>query len=293
MHFLLLCILSSTAIFIIFKIVARRNIPSLPVIVINYLTASLTGLLLNPVKFDAAHIFTSGWLSLSIIIGLLFISMFFIVAYSSKLAGLSITTLAGKMSVVLPISFSFLIDPTDQLSPLKSIGLLLALIGVLLTVYQANARKTNWKAFAIPLLLFFGMGIVDSLVKLAQHRHVSDPDTALFSAVLFINAFLAGTIVSLLSPSIYKEYRKGRTWFYGIMLGLVNFGSIFFLVRALNYVDPGALKTDSSIIFGINNLGVVSLSVMAGFLLFREKLSKINRAGIALSALAIILFTLI
>ncbi len=141
MHFLLLCILSSTGIFVIFKTISRFNIPAFPVIVINYLVATLLGLMINPGNADFASIINSRWLPISMIIGIMFILMFFLVAHSTKKAGLSVTTVASKMSVIFPILFSLIIDPSDQLTLMKAAAVLIALGGVVLTVYKP--RKGN------------------------------------------------------------------------------------------------------------------------------------------------------
>ena len=71
--------------------------------------------------------------------------------------------------------------------------------------------------------------------------------------------------------------------------------SIFshFLVRTLNYVSPAGKSMDSSVVFGANNISIVALSVLVGLLVFREKLSAVNWTGIALSALALILFSMV
>jgi uncharacterized membrane protein len=50
---------------------------------------------------------------------------------------------------------------------------------------------------------------------------------------------------------------------------------------------------DGSVVFGANNISIVALSVLAGFLVFREKLSALNWMGILLSALALLLFALV
>jgi drug/metabolite transporter (DMT)-like permease len=219
--------------------------------------------------------------------------MFFLVASSSAKAGISITTTAGKMSVIFPIVFSMIIDPSDQLSILKSAAIGAALIGVALTVYKPGKGGFDRTVILIPLLLFVGMGIVDSLVKFAQHRSVDDSETALFSAVLFFNAFLSGLIILLFRPRFYRSFTRLTNWGWGVLLGAVNFGSIYFLVRALNYISPAGNTIDSSVIFGINNIGVVALSVMTGLLVFRERLASINWVGISISALALLLFTLV
>jgi len=292
MHFLILCILSSTSIFVIFKFLDRQGIPSFPVIVLNYLTASILGFVINPGGIDLNVIKEAQWLPISILIGVLFIIMFFLIAFSSQKAGISITTVASKMSVIFPILFSLLIDTTDQLTFIKTIAIFTALSGVALTVFKPKKGFIDPLVIYIPLILFFGMGVVDSLVKFAQHRFVGDSETALFSAILFLNAFLSGLIVLLFFPKYHHSFAKRGIWAWGVLLGAVNFGSIFFLVRALNFISSTGSKIDSSVIFGINNIGIVAFSVMLGLLLFREKLRFINWLGILLSAVALLLFAL-
>ena len=293
MHFLLLCILSSTAIFVTFKTINRLKIPAFPVIVINYLAASFLGFLIYRGNVSLASIPGTPWLPISIIIGIMFILMFFLVAFSTKKAGISVTTVASKMSVIFPIVFSLIIDPGDELSMLKAIAVLTALLGVVLTVYKPEGADPEKSVIYIPLLLFVGMGLVDSLVKLAQQQYVSDDETALFSAILFLNAFISGLVAAI----FYKKYRpyflKGKVWGWGLLLGCVNYGSIFFLVRALHYTSPAGTHMDSSVIFGANNISIVALSVLVGSLVFREKLKPVNWIGVLLSALALILFTLV
>jgi drug/metabolite transporter (DMT)-like permease len=196
------------------------------------------------------------------------------------------------MSVVFPIAFSMIIDPTDRLTVLKAAAVVSALTGVLLTVYEPIRTPANKKRMLIPLLLFIGMGIVDSLVKFSQHNYVRDENTALFSAVLFFMAFFTGAVILPFRKEGISEFKRGPVWIWGLLLGIVNFGSIFMMVSALNYVSSDGISIDSSIVFGANNIGIVSFSVLAGLLIFGEKLHRINWAGIAISALAIILFTL-
>ena len=293
MHFLLLCILSSTAIFVTFKTINRLHIPAFPVIVINYLAATLLGFLIYKGDAGLASIPGSPWLPISMIIGVMFILMFFLVAFSTKKAGLSVTTVASKMSVIFPIAFSLIIDPGDQISMLKAVAVVTALGGVVLTVYKPNEAHPERSVIFIPLLLFVGMGLVDSLVKLAQQQYVSDDETALFSAILFLNAFLSGILAMFFYRKQLQQFLRLKVWAWGLLLGAVNFGSIFFLVRALNFSPASGSGMDSSVIFGANNISIVALSVLVGLLVFKEKLSLINWVGIVLSALALLLFTLV
>lgn len=292
MTYLILCIFSSTGIFIVFKFLDQKNLPSFPVIIINYLVASVMGFLINADQIKLSDVFSANWIPVSILIGFLFIVMFFIVARSSKEAGISITTVASKMSVVFPIAFSMMIDPSDRLTFLKGAAVIATLTGVMLTIYEPGRSLQARKRTFLPLVLFVGMGLVDSLVKFAQHSYIGDKDTALFSAVLFAMAFLTGIVMLPFRKEGVSEFRKAAVWRWGLLLGIVNFGSIYLMVSALNHVNEYGARIDSSIIYGANNIGIVSLSVLAGLLIFREKLKTINWIGIAVSAIAIVLFSI-
>jgi drug/metabolite transporter (DMT)-like permease len=292
MTYLNLCIFSSTGIFLVFKFLDQKNLPSFPVIIINYLVAALMGFIINADKIQLGNIFNAGWIPVSILIGFLFIVMFFLVARSSIEAGISVTTVASKMSVVFPISLSIMIDPSDQLTLLKSAAIIATLTGVMLTIYEPGKSLQARKRTFLPLVLFIGMGLVDSLVKFAQHSYVSDRETALFSAVLFTMAFLTGIVILPFRKEGVAEFRKKAVWWWGLLLGIVNFGSIYLMVSALNHVNEYGSRIDSSIIYGANNIGIVSLSVLAGLVIFHEKLNTINWIGIAISGAAIVLFSI-
>ena len=185
-----------------------------------------------------------------------------------------------------------MIDPSDQLTLLKSAAVLATLTGVMLTIYEPGKSLQARKRTFLPLVLFIGMGLVDSLVKFAQHSYVSDRETALFSAVLFTMAFLTGMVILPFRKEGISEFKKKAVWWWGLLLGIVNFGSIYLMVSALNHVNEYGSRIDSSIIYGANNIGIVSLSVLAGLVIFHEKLRTVNWIGIGISAGAIVLFSI-
>jgi drug/metabolite transporter (DMT)-like permease len=215
--------------------------------------------------------------------------MFFVVARSSQKAGMGVTTIAGKMSVIFPILFSIIYDVQDSISLLKTMGILLALTGVLLTIYKKRTQLPEPAFFYLPVILFFGMGVVDSLVKLAQYRFISDANLSLFTAILFSISALCGLLTSFFQKGRFRSIFTFKALMWGTLLGSVNFGSIYFLVKTLNHVHPLRGAIDSSVVFGINNIGIVGLSVVLGMLLFQEKLTRMNKAGVMVCILATIL----
>ncbi len=285
MIWIVLAILSSTSIFVVFKLLQRFNIPTLQVIVVNYVVAGSFGFALAggvPV-FDDAN---TNWLLPAIVIGALFIVNFFLIGYSSQNIGISITTVAGKMSVIFPMVFSIWFY-SEALSLLKISGIILALISVFMAVYSKTQTHLNSSKMLVPLIIFVLMGITDALVKYAQDAWVNDSIAPVFSASLFSIALICGLLYMMFVPKKFAGFLKWQVWVAGIVLGLVNFGSIYFIILSLN-----SNVFDSSIVFGIVNICIVSLSVIIGRFIFNEILRPLNIIGIVLSVIAIFVFML-
>lgn len=293
MTYILLSIVSSTLIFIIFKLLNRFAKPILPVITLNYLAAAVLGILISMEQSEIKEVKPDTWLIFAILIGISFILMFLVIAESTHSAGMAVSTVAAKLSVVIPIVFSIVIDPEDIFSSLKIAGLFLALAGVFLTIIKKdNKYKVNQRSFIFPLVLFFGMGVVDSLVKYSQMHFVPDSRLALFSASLFFVAFITGVLFILFRKrESLAQLVKKSTIFWGVLLGISNFGSIYFIIKALNFKNIAGKGIGGSVVFAINNTGVVIFSVIIGLLIFDEKLSRINIAGVILAILSIIAFS--
>ncbi len=285
MLYILISILSLSGIFVVFKIAEKKNLSVINIIVVNYIFAAVIGNIQS--GQNPLIMFTQDWFLMAFLIGILFFVSFVIISASTKLVGLSITTVAAKMSTVIPIAFSILYF-NEHVSTLKILGVLVAVIGVILTVYKKSRSKLvkiNIYEIIIPLLLFIGMGTSDSLMKYTQHNFLNSSNIALFNSSLFYISFISSFIYVVFTKKISALFNK-NIWLLGALLGLLNFYGVFFFIKALD-----SKIFDSSIIFGINNVGIVSVSVLIGLLIFKEKLFNINKIGVAISILAIIILS--
>jgi len=287
MIFLLLSIISSASLFIIFKYVDRYGLKNFDVIIINYVIASILGFSVSTYNPDIFPLYSNPWFPYSVIIGILFVIGFVLIGKSSQKVGIAITTVASKMSVIIPITFSLLYDPYDHITTLKVTGILLALLAVFFTVYRKRRLDFDPRDLYLPVILFLGMGLIDSIIKLAQFKHIDNGVSSLFSAVLFSIAAITALLTNFIRGSSFRTLARPTTLMWGTLLGLGNYGSIYFLVLALNYKSPSGIPIDGSVVFGINNIGIVGLSVIVGLIVFREKLTALNWAGIVLSFIAI------
>ncbi len=288
MVYIILSILSATGIFVVFKLLDKKQLPASGVITVNYLVAYLLGFLVMPkCPIDAVG---EPWFIMAFLIGFLFVIFFFVIGLSSKYAGMTITSVAGKMSVVIPIFFSILYYQ-EKVNPTKIWGVALALLGVFWAIYGRKAYRATQggvKKVLLPIFLFVGMGMVDSLVKYTQGSlGVGQDVNPFFTSVLFLIAFFWGVLFMVLSKSLKKTVQNPSIYPYGLALGLFNYGSIYFFISALN-----TNVFDSSIIFGINNVSIVILSVLLGVWMFKEKMSRLNYIGITFSVLSILLLSL-
>ena len=304
MGFLLLSILSSTIIAVVFKIQNKFDIKLFPVIVINYFTATILGLILNNTSISFGEIISSNWFFSALGIGTLLILGFYLIGYSTEKIGIAITTVSNKMSVVLPMLFSILIF-NEFLSDIKIIGIIIALLSVFLTVYRKRTKEFDSKYIYLPVLLFLTIGIIDSLVKYSQSE-LSENQIPIFTAISFGLSGFTGVVLSFFNSTKFRDFFTPKIVLTGIVIGAANFGSydvlektgivigtanfgsMFFIIHALNKSG-----LDSSIVFGINNIGIISLSVLIAFFVFKEKLKPINWIGIGFALLAVGLLSLV
>jgi len=293
MVFLLLSILTSTSILIAFQLIGRFKVNTFSAIIVNYITACFAGFFLNNNETFSVNIFSSAWLPLSLLLGVLFITMFRLIGQSVQKVGISTTSVAAKMSVIIPILFTVAIEANDTLTPLKLVGIALALVAVFLTSYKPEKGHIQVTSTLLPLMIFVGIGVLDSLIKYAQFRYVSNDLNPIFSGVTFGVAGLTGILLLPFNRNAAKDFKHLKTWILGIILGLSNFGSMYFFIKALNHIDVITGKQiQGSVVFGINNIGIVALGVFLGYIFFKERPTKANWFGIAISMVAIVVLTI-
>ena len=285
--YLIFSICASTLIFVIFKVIGKRKINTLQTIVFNYFTAFTCGILSYDSPVIIEDIISSKWFFGAIGLGFLFIAIFNVMALTAQRIGLSVASVASKMSVVIPIIFGLFVY-NESLGCQKGIGIILALVAVYLASQKekTNARFSI-KSLWLPIILFLGSGTIDTSIKYLETTYVADNGIPIFSATIF---FIAGLIgIGLLSAkAIQKTFTfDPKSVVAGVILGIVNYYSIYMLLKALN-----ADNFESSTIFTVNNVAIVMLSTLLGLALFKERLLPKNWIGIGVAILSILLVTL-
>lgn len=281
----------SSSLYIILKYFAKWKVDNMHGLTVNYLTACLLSFVVD-LKHNASILHTlPGLLPSALFIGMLFIVVFQIAALTAQKAGVAITSIAGKMSMVIPICAGIMLYG-DQITAQRIIGMALAIVAVVLSSFKNNHSNQHtdshgYIAWLLPLLLFVGSGMVDTSIKWSQHHYMNGDNNGFYFSLLFGSAGLIGLLWS-----IWRRFSQNHriTWQSiraGILLGTLNYFSLLFLVMVLE--SPG---TESSLAFALSNVMVVLISTLFAILLFKEHLSRINLTGLILAVSSILILTL-
>ena len=282
---LILGIIFFNVILILFKLFERYKVDNLQAIIVNYIVASSLGIITADVKHPVNYIIHSDWVWFGLVIGFFFIVVFNLLATGAQKVGITISTVANKMSVVIPVVFAF-IAFGDTVSFLKITGVILALAGVYLTSTSGLKLNFDKKYLWLIIIIFVGQGIADCIFNYAQHFYVDGDEAKIFISSMFMGACTTG-LVMLIPKYVRKESKfEFKNILWGIGLGIPNFLTVFYFFKSL---ESGFME--SSQVYPILNMGVIVLSAITGWIIFKEKLAPINWLGILLSIVAIAAIT--
>jgi drug/metabolite transporter (DMT)-like permease len=278
-----LSVACSVLVSVLLKLARRYGVDIGQAIAWNYVVASaLTVLVLQP---PLAALRGPGvpWLAL-LGLGVLLPTIFLALGASVRHAGIVRSDAAQRLSLVLSLLAAFVLFG-ELLSGLKLAGIALGLLALLCMVWRgapaaaqaaANVGMVGW---LYPLLVFGGFGVIDILFKRVALAGV--PLGASLQA-MFALALLVAFVLQLWRRLRGATHFTARSALGGAALGLANFGNILFYLRGHQ-----ALPQHPALVFASMNIGVVALGAVVGMGLFRERLSRLNLAGVALALLAI------
>jgi len=282
-------ILATSILFVIFKSYGKFKVNTENAIVLNYLmAATISGISVIP-EFSFPDMCKSPWFFNAVGLGFLFIVIFVAMGYSSILAGVAITSVASKMSLAIPVAFS-IIYFNEDITAFKITGFILAIPALILSSWsgkKGEVKQTGFINKLIILAVFFGSGTIDTLLKFNEYKWLqTDADNRAFIFIVFASAFVLGIFYMLFqflrNPAKNKLTTKDILG--GFALGVPNVLSAYCLIKSLE--SP---TLEASVVFPLNNIGVVILSSILGFVIFKEKPTTQNIIGYCLCLIAIAL----
>ncbi|MBN8924685.1 MAG: hypothetical protein BGP10_06535 [Rhodanobacter sp. 68-29] len=271
----------SVLVSVLLKLARRFGLDVGQMVAWNYAAAvALAALLLQPSP-EALRQPHAPWLAL-LALGVLLPTIFLALGASVRHAGIVRSDAAQRLSLLISLLAAFLLFG-EKLDATKVLGCALGLLALLGMVWRSGQARGEGGAaqWLWPLLVFAGFGTIDIALKRVSAAGVplGTSLAAMFALALPVAFALAAA----------RRLRGGahftlRNALAGLLLGLCNFGNILFYLRAHR-----ALPQHPALVFASMNLGVVVLGALTGVLLFRERLSRTNLAGLVLALAAIAL----
>jgi drug/metabolite transporter (DMT)-like permease len=271
------------------KMVDRLKISTLQSIAWNYIFCVLTGFLVSG-KYPMNSNVTGGdiW-KWAILIGILFIILFNVIAITAQKLGVAVASVSNKLSLVIPFLFSILFLG-DHVSMFQIIGIVIALLSVLLTCmpsggfHSSQKSKQAYLLWLLPILLFVGSGMLDTLINYIRQTVIKSGDVNEFIMSAFAMAAIGGILIF-----IYRSFAGHEKWAWksilaGLFIGVPNYASIWCLMEVLRQSPE-----NSSVVIPVNNIGIVLFSTLSATVIFKEKLSLTNWIGILLASSSILL----
>lgn len=280
MIYLILSIICSVTVGIIFKVVRRYSISVMQIVMWNYVFAlSLCYFAFNPTPIAIDN--NAPW-AIYIPLAILLPTIFLFLAASIRHMGIVKTDAAQRLSLIIPILAAYFLFKED-FNFFKIIGLVIAFPAIVLILNKTDNQSS--KKWIFPAVVLIGFGIVDILFKQIALYTTVPYTTSLF--IVFCGALIVSVVLVVNDVMTCKTKVLYKNILFGALVGLFNFGNILFYLKAHR-----AFSENPSTVFASMNIGVIVLGSFAGVLLFKEKMSILNYAGIFLALAAILFITL-
>ncbi|MEZ4911411.1 MAG: DMT family transporter [Saprospiraceae bacterium] len=288
MWILILCIILNAFIGVIFKYFKKYSVDNFQAIVINYFVCVLTAAIFSGASPIPPDLMTLSWFPYALILGIVFIIVFNLMALTVQYFDIMIATVFQKMSMIAPTIFA--IGWYHETSGwMKWLGIFFAICAILLLTYQKHQNQESGavKQYLIfPILTFLGSCFIDSMLFYVEREGLVEGSKLNFTSTLFLFAGISGIAIFVIQSLKTRPTFAWKNVIGGICLGIPNFFSIYLLLLALQQ------GLDGSVVFPVNNIGILVTATMLGVIIFRERLNRPKMIGFGLAIVSIVLIAL-
>lgn len=293
MIYLILSILFSVLLLVNFRIFPKYGINTAQAIALNYPVCFISGYILMPAGQKFSMPLAENWVWFSLLLGFGFIITFILSGASTQKIGMTITSLANNISLVIPVLFSLLVFNSGeiQFSAINYFGLILAILAIGIATFKGGdtgQQQANWLTTGgLALAVFLMYGITNTAINYLNIKYIADPSRTIpVTLVMIFGAIMGGLFLLLYNYFAKKEKLELKNLIAAITLGIPNFLSFYFLILTL-----GHFGNSGAFVYPVYNIGVIAVSALFSIIFFKEKISKLNTIGIALAILAIALIS--
>ena len=161
MTYLLLSILFSSVVVLIYKFFEKYKVTTFQAIVVNYAVCFLMGTYFSAQPFQGQILSQNNWFPWAAMLGILFITVFNAIGWVAQKVSVSVSMVAAKMSVIIPLLFAVVILG-ESMNALKLSGILLSLAALYFVVGRnEQVHSKGFSVYLYPLLVFIGSVAID------------------------------------------------------------------------------------------------------------------------------------
>jgi drug/metabolite transporter (DMT)-like permease len=274
---LLLAVAMSSSIAVAFRVTERANLDRYAVTAANYVVAcAVAGVVLARADAPFAPAALRWAVPVGLAAGVVFFLSFVLYQVGVRRHGVALAGAAAKLGVVVPAAASLALF-AERPSPAQWAGLAAALLAVPLLARPTRGGSPLHPALLCLLVL---SGLAEFSNKIYEWRGALE-HRALFLLAVFGTAFLCAATAAAVR-------RRPVTWreaLAGVAVGVPNFFSSYFLIRALAGLPAAAVFPA----FGAGTIVVLSL---VGALAFGERIGRREAAVLVLAAAGVALLGL-
>lgn len=275
-------VLLTVALFTFLKLTGHKGLDLFRVVLVNYGVCIVTGLVFALSELSYISSFPIGVFVHAAILGLSFVSCFTLIGYVANNVSVTLSTLSAKLSFVLPVIASVLFwSKGEEYNYWEIGGISMSLVAIFLASYRSS-KGEGMTGFWWVVLVFFATGFVDGFINYSNFKFgdITGFDKV-FPIISFSCAFFFGLLYLLISKRTMKV--SALELGYGAVLGAVNYFSIFTMILVL-----AAFDNNGALTFPLINVAVIVLGSVVAFFLFKERLSRLNLAGLIVAVSSLI-----
>jgi drug/metabolite transporter (DMT)-like permease len=209
--------------------------------------------------------------------GMLYYFGFFFYQKAVRISGAAMSSAFGKIGIIIPILLSAVIW--------KEYPALLAVAGIVLALMAILVNYFDFKSFNFnnlhPVLIIFS--IVSGLGSLANkvfQKYCLTEHEFIFMFFIFVSALLLS-----LKATLREKKPDRHEVLTGLMLGIPNTLTSFFLIRAL-------FSLPAYIVFPMSSAGGIVFALVFSLIFFKDKPTKKQAVTIAMIAAALVMINI-
>lgn len=278
MIYLILAIVSSALVSIVMRVSGKYVKGNYGILAVNYIICSAIAAFLSGVTNLFPRVegieFT---LRLGIVTGFLYLAGLLLIKINISKNGVVLSTIFQKLGLLVQLFISIAFFG-EKPGVIQIIGIVLCLAAVVFINFEKEQTAIQFKLGLV--LILIASGLCDGMSKV----HEELGNGALSEHFLFYT-FTVALLLCIILIIVQKEKVGLPELGFGILLGIPNFCSCRFLLKALQ--DVAAV-----IAFPTFSVATVVVVTLSGLLIFKERLSKKQWLSMGMILVALVLLNI-